>query len=279
MLESNKLHTGFADVNGARLYYKVSGEGHPLLLLHAGVADSRMWDDQFSVFAQHYNVIRYDLRGFGQSAMPPGLFSSHEDVAGLLNFLNVEKAYVIGQSFGGYIAIDFTLAYPEMVDALVLGAPNVSGYELSEEVERFCAEEEEALDRGDLAAATELNLRMWVDGPNRTPDQVNPAVRERVREMQLHAFSLSTPEDVEEQPLTPPAIMRLAEIQVPTLIIVGDQDVPDFLKISDILAAGITGAKKVVIPGVAHLPNMEKPKEFNRIVLDFLSERSIGSTV
>jgi len=232
-----------------------------------------MWDDQFSVFAQHYKVIRYDLRGFGKSAMPPGLFSSHEDVAGLLNFLNVEKAYVIGQSFGGYVAIDFTLAHPGMVDALVLGAPNVSGYEpSSEEIQRFCAEEEDALNRGDLAGATELNLRMWVDGPNRTPDQVNPTVRERVREMQLFAFSLPEPEDVEEQPLTPPAITRLAEIRVPTLIIIGGQDVPEFLKISDIIAAGITGAKKVIIPGVAHLPNMEKPAEFNRIVLDFLSE-------
>jgi len=279
MLESSKLHTGFADVNGARLYYKVGGEGHPLLLLHAGIADSRMWDDQFSVFAQHYNVIRYDFRGFGKSAMPPGLFSSHQDVASLLNFLNVEKAYVIGQSFGGYIAIDFTLTYPEMVDALILGAPNVSGYEpSSEEIQRFCAEEEEALNRGDLVAATELNLRMWVDGPNRTPDQVNPAVRERVREMQLFAFSLPEPEDSERQPLTPPAINRLDKIRVPTLIIVGDQDVPEFLKISDIVATGIPGAKRVVIPGVAHLPNMEKPEEFNRIVLDFLSERSIGST-
>jgi len=195
-----------------------------------------------------------------------------------LNFLNVEKAYVIGQSFGGYVAVDFTLAHPGMVEALVLGAPNVSGYEPSEEMQRFCAEEEEALHRGDLVAATELNLRMWVDGPNRTPDQVNPAVRERVREMQLFAFSLPIPDDVEEQPLTPPAIMRLAEIKVPTLIIVGDQDVPGFLKISDVVATGIPGAKKVIIPGVAHLPNMEKPKEFNRIVLDFLSERSIGST-
>jgi 3-oxoadipate enol-lactonase len=229
MLESSKLHTGFADVNGARLYYEVGGEGHPLLLLHAGIADSRMWDDQFSVFAQHYNVIRYDFRGFGKSAMPPGLFSSHQDVASLLNFLNVEKAYVIGQSFGGYIAIDFILTYPEMVDALILGAPNVSGYEpSSEEIQRFCAEEEEALNRGDLVAATAIN--------------------------------------------------RLDKIRVPTLLIVGDQDVPEFLKISDIVATGIPGAKRVVIPGVAHLPNMEKPEEFNRIVLDFLSERSIGST-
>jgi 3-oxoadipate enol-lactonase len=226
------------------------------------------------VFAQHYNVIRYDLRGWGKSVVSPGVFSYHGDIAGLLNFLNIEKAYVIGLSFGGRVAIDFTLAHPEMVDALILGAPALGGYEFSEEVQRFSTEEDDLLERGDLVAATELNLRMWVDGPNRTPDQVDPDVRERVREMQSQAFTVSTPEDVEGQELTPPAITRLDELSVPMLIIVGDQDVADFLKIADILTAGIENAKKVIIPGVAHLPNMENPQEFNQIVLDFLNERA-----
>lgn len=267
----NDAHAGFAEVDGASLYYEVKGEGHPLLLLHAGVADSRMWDDQFSAFAQYYRVIRYDMRGFGRTVVSAAPFSHHDDVAHLLRSLGIEKAYVLGVSFGGYVAIDFTLACPDMVAALILSAPNVSGYEpSSEEVLRFCTAEDEAWARGDLVAATEVNLRMWVDGPNRTPDQVNPAVRERVREMQLHAFAMDIPEAVEKRSLTPPAITRLAEIQVPTLIIIGDQDVPEFLDISDWVAAGIGGAKRVVIPGAAHLPSMEKPELFNRIVLDFL---------
>jgi 3-oxoadipate enol-lactonase len=274
MAEPSEPRTGFAEVNRARLHYEVAGEGPALLLLHAGVGDSRMWDDQFGVFAQHYNVIRYDLRGWGKSVVSPGVFSYHGDIAGLLNFLNIEKAYVIGLSFGGRVAIDFTLAHPEMVDALILGAPALGGYEFSEEVQRFSTEEDDLLERGDLVAATELNLRMWVDGPNRTPDQVDPDVRERVREMQSQAFTVSTPEDVEGQELTPPAITRLDELSVPMLIIVGDQDVADFLKIADILTAGIENAKKVIIPGVAHLPNMENPQEFNQIVLDFLNERA-----
>jgi 3-oxoadipate enol-lactonase len=261
----------FADVNGAQLYYQVSGEGDPLLLLHAGVADNRMWDDQVGAFSQRYMVIRFDMRGFGQSAVPPGPISSHEDVVGLLSFLHVKKAYVVGQSYGGHVAIDFALAYPEMVAALILGAPNVSGYEFSEETRRFGAEEDELLSRGDIAGATELNLRMWVDGPYRTPDQVDASVRERVREMQFHAFTMPVPEDADWQPLAPRAIKRLGEIQVPTLIIVGDQDVSEFLKLADLVAEGIAKAEKVVIPGAAHLPNMEKPEEFNRIVLDFLS--------
>jgi 3-oxoadipate enol-lactonase len=274
MIEAGNACTGFAEVNGAKLYYEFGGEGYPLLLLHAGVGDSRMWDDQFGVFAQQFKVIRYDLRGWGKSVVGPGMFSSHEDVAGLLNFLGVRKMYVIGLSFGGRVAIDFTLAHPEVVDALILGAPAVSGYEFSEGVQRFAEEEDDLLDLGDLAAATELNLRMWVDGPYRTPDRVDPAVRERVREMQMQAFTIPIPEEVEEQELTSPAIMRLDEIRAPVLIIVGDQDVSDFLKIADVLATRIKGARKVIIPGVAHLPNMEKPREFNEIVLDFLSEQA-----
>jgi 3-oxoadipate enol-lactonase len=272
--EADTMLTGFAQVNGGGLYYEVRGHGYPLLLLHAGIADSRMWDDQVEVFARYYRVIRYDIRGFGQSVVPAGPLSHYEDAAGLLGFLGMEKAHVIGVSFGGSVAVDFTLAHPEMVASLILSAPIVSGYEpSSEEMQRFFAEEEEALSRGDLAAATELNLHMWVDGLTRTPEQVNATVRERVREMQLQAFAVPIPEEAEERSLTPPAITRLAEIQVPALIIVGDRDVPEFLEISEVIAAGIRDSQRVVIPGAAHLPSMEKPDLFNQIVLEFLREQ------
>jgi pimeloyl-ACP methyl ester carboxylesterase len=260
-----------AKIDGAKLYYEVRGEGHPLLLLHAGVADSRMWDDQFGTFTQHYTVVRYDLRGFGKSQVPPGQFAHHDDAARLLSTIGIEKAHVVGASFGGYVAVDLALAYPGMVASLVLSAPIISGYEpSSEELRNFFAEEEEALNRGDLVGATELNLRMWVDGPHRKPEQVNPDVRERVCEMQMCAFALPVPEDAERRTLTPPAITRLSEIQVPTLIISGDQDVPEFVEVSDLIAAGISGAKKVLIHGVAHLPSLEQPQSFNRTVLEFL---------
>ncbi len=117
--------TGFLDTQGAPLYYEVAGTGHPLLLIHAGVADSRMWDQQFQTFAQHYQVIRYDLRGFGQSSVPAGPFANHKDTFALLEHLGIKQAHVIGISFGGLVALDFTLAFPEKVTALVLGAPGV----------------------------------------------------------------------------------------------------------------------------------------------------------
>ena len=271
----SRPHAGFAEVHGAKLYYEVSGEGRPLLLLHAGVGDSRMWEPQWDEFASRYLVIRTDLRGYGRTEVSPGLFSYHEDVAALVRHLGDETAVVVGLSFGGLVAIDFALAYPEILSALVLGAPAVSGWEPSEELERFSTEEDELLGRGDLAGAAELNLRTWVDGLHRAPDQVDPAVRERVREMQMDVFGVDVPDDAEDEPLEPPAMKRLEEIRVPTLIITGELDQPDFLEIADTLATRIPGAVKVVIPGVAHLPSMEKPERFNRIVLDFLRSHSL----
>ena len=165
------------------------------------------------------------------------------------------------------MAIDFTLMYPEMVDALIPVAMGLSGFEGEEP----WTEVDEALKRGDVAQAVELTLRMWTDGPMRTPDQVDPDVREKVRAMTTRNFEHPEEENATQpRTLEPPAISRLAEIHVPTLIIIGDQDVRDILKIADILEKGIPGARIEVINGTAHHLNMEKPREFNRIVLDFL---------
>jgi 3-oxoadipate enol-lactonase len=268
-------HSGFAEVRGAKVYYEVAGEGRPLLLLHAGVGDSRMWESQWEEFAAGYRVVRTDLRGYGRTVVASGQFSYHEDVAALLRHLGETSAFVVGLSFGGRVAIDFALAFPEMVEGLVLGAPAVSGDQPSEELQRFSEEEDRLLEQGDLAGATELNLRMWVDGPHRSPDQVDAGIREQVRRMQMDVFAVPFPEDAESQPLEPPAKERLEELQVPTLIIVGELDVPDFLSIANTLERHIPDAEKTVIPGVAHLPNMEKPEEFNRSVLDFIG-RALG---
>lgn len=264
--------TGFCSVPGASLYYECAGEGYPLLLLHAGIADSRMWDDQFSTFAQHYRTIRYDLRGYGQTRWEDGSFAAYEDPAALFKVLGVEKAHVIGISYGGKIALDFALAHPELVASLVLVAPSVGGEEPSEEIRRFAEEEDVLFEQYNLPAATELNLCMWVDGPQRTPDQVASSVRQRVYEMQYHAFTLPMPPGADEQELQPAAITRLTEVRAPTLIIVGDLDLPAKLELSQRLARDISGARLEIIEGAAHMVSMEKPQAFNQFVLDFLPE-------
>lgn len=153
----------------------------------------------------------------------------------------------------------------------MLGAPSVSGHQSSSaDIQRFEEEEEALLEQGDLEGATELNLRMWVDGPRRTPDQVDPTVRHSMYEMQYHAFTIPIPDEAEALPLEPPAITRLAEIHVPTLLIVGEYDISDKHELVAQLAMEIPQARQIVIPGAAHVVNMEQPAEFNRVVLDFL---------
>jgi 3-oxoadipate enol-lactonase len=268
------MQTGYAELNDTTLYFEIAGEGRPLVLLHGGLVDRRLWDDQFAVFAQHYKVIRYDMRGFGDSGllkadMKP--YSLRQDLYALLQFLGIEKTYLIGLSMGGGLAVDFTLEHPEMVDALITVGAGVSGFKFGDTDNPLWAEADEAFKQHDIARAVEITLRVWTDGPLRSPEEVDPAVRERVRVMSTHNFSRpddeNAPEPVE---MEPPAISRLSEIHAPTLIVVGDKDVRDILTIADILEKGIAGAKKVVIAGTAHHLNMEKPGEFNRAVLDFL---------
>jgi len=262
--------TGVADVNGAELIYDVAGHGHPLVLIHGGLVDRHLWDDQFDVFARQYRAIRYDVRGYGESSTPTEPYAHHEDLRRLLTFLGVESAYVLGLSMGGGIAIDFTLAYPAMVDALIPVASGLPGYAWSESLDEQGAAIQDAFSHGDVTHAVEIMTRMWTDGPQRTSAQVDPVVRERVRRMTT--AMLARPKDeAEPRPLDPAAIARLADIHTPTLVVVGDQDVPDILAIATLLETNIAGARKAVIPETAHHLNMERPEEFNRIVLDFLS--------
>jgi 3-oxoadipate enol-lactonase len=262
------------EVNGAKLYYEARGEGHPVVLMHAGIGDSRMWDDQMDAFAQRYTVIRYDHRGFGKSEIPPGPCSLSEDLYGLLRALGVERAHLVGVSMSGGIALDFALTHPEMVTALVPVCPGVFGFSFEDDEREKAAFEEmqAAAQAGDLSRAGEISVHIWVDGLGRMPDQVNPAVRERAREQ----LALASKREAELKQakivrIQPPAGTRLGEIHVPTLVIVGDQDLRAVQQTVDALAEGIPGARKVVIHGAAHVPNMERPEEFNRIVLDFLA--------
>lgn len=269
---TTETRTGYLPFNGTELYFETKGTGNPLLLIHAGVADRRMWEQQFEEFSRSHFVIRCDLRGFGLTRNPPGDFAHHADIAALLRSLRVESARVVGASFGGSVAIDFAISHPGMVDALVLAAPALGGYDFaSAAILDFFEAEEAAFERGDLDTATELNLRMWVDGFGRQPGTVSPDIREQVREMQFHIFLQAQQPGGNSKNLAPPAIDRLHEIAVPTLVLIGDHDAAEFLSIADLIARRIQNARLVTIPGAAHLPSMEKPGEFNRRVLEFLA--------
>jgi 3-oxoadipate enol-lactonase len=252
-------------------WYEVSGSGPPVVLLHEGIADSRMWLRQLPVLEPEFTVVRIDQRGFGRSLLPSGPFSPVEDVVSVLDELGLERADVVGASFGGRVALELAGAHPERVERLVLVAPGLGDHDWSEEVSRFNRDEEEAYEAGDLDRATDLNVRLWVDGPRRGPDAVSAEVRELVRTMQREAFEQPEPDPPPEPAWPdPPVHGRLGELRLPTLVVVGDEDVPDMLAIAERLATEIPGARKVVLQDAAHMLPLERPQEFNRSLLDFL---------
>jgi len=265
--------SGYAEVGGARVYYEVAGQGVPIVFVHAGIADRRMWDAQCDAFARNYRVMRYDRRGFGNTFMVAGTFSHRRDLQALLEFLEIENAYLVGCSQGAKTIIDFALEHPQMVRALVVVSPALSGFAFAGELPKQAAQLDAADEAGDLDQINELELQIWVDGPHRSPAQVDAKVRELVREM--NRLALQTPEDLgDEQPLDPPAADRLGSIRVPTLVITGDLDTPKTLAAADFITHHVAGARRVTVTGTAHMPNMEQPEEFNRHVLSFLGNRS-----
>lgn len=271
MRPANSVSTGYADVPGARLYYEMAGEGHPLVLLHGGLVNHGLWDPQFSVFGQRYTVVRYDFAGFGKSGDPAPPYSHMEQLGGLLRRLGIERAHVLALSMSGTILLDFALAYPDLVTAAVHAAGGLSGYtpERFTEAEKDMFDAEEAAwERGDIEEAVDITLQLWTVGPNRKLDQVDPSVCERVREMSLDTYRRG--ERPPGTPLDPPAAGRLGEIRIPTLVVHGDEDVAHVAEVADVVVTGVRGARKVVIPGAAHHLNLEKPDEFNRVVLEFL---------
>jgi pimeloyl-ACP methyl ester carboxylesterase len=268
-----EAETGYVDVEGARLYYEAAGQGDAVILIHGGFLDRRMWDGQFKTFARSHRVIRYDVRAHGLSRADSVTFSDHEDLHDLMAALDIPRATLVGLSMGGQISIDFALTYPQMTRALVLVGPGLSGFPFdSQSLQEYIDALTAAFQSGGLPDAIEVFARYWCDGPEREPSEVDPAVQGKV---------LSMLEGSEErwrywqmsQQLDPPAFDRLGEIEVPVLAVVGSIDMPDVLRIVDLIAEQVPDASKVVIPDVAHMVNMEKPEEFNDLVLEFLKAR------
>lgn len=255
------------------LYVEQAGEGSPVVLLHEGIGDSRMWDPQWESYADRFHVVRFDMRGFGQSPPAVGTFSLSGDLVELLDGIELGPSALIGMSLGGSVAMETTIARPDLVSRLVLVGSGLRGFEMNDETKAGWEDEEAALERGDVDEAVEINMRMWVDGPSRSPDQVDPDLRRKIGEMQRRAIEVwrEAGEDGEHQPLVEDWGERLREISVPTLILVGELDRPEMREIAERLEAEIPNARRETIAGTAHVPNMERSEEFDRLVLEFLS--------
>lgn len=260
------LTTGMAEVNRTKLYYEMMGEGHPLVLIHGGLLDCRMWDGQFKKYAESYQVIRYDIRGYGKSALPKGKYSHVKDLLALIEFLRVDQAHIIGLSLGGTIAIDFALDYPERVSSLILASTAPIGLRSQDDkLTQKTLTIYEAARNNKFDEAVE----MWLDHPVFVT--IQPRARNKIRQMILDNLkSWILPQDNMVWS-TPPAAERLSRVKASSLILIGDRDVPDIRDAADFLENKIGVAIKMVIAGAGHHINIEKPRQFNNIVLDFLS--------
>jgi pimeloyl-ACP methyl ester carboxylesterase len=262
-------------VAGTRLFYEVAGTGPPLVLIHGFTLDSRMWDDQMDALTTRHQVIRYDLRGFGRSAMPgEEPYTAAGDLKALLDYLGLEAAAILGLSLGGGVAADFAVTYPEAVRALVLVDATVGGWEWSSGWnERLGAV---------WAAGRELGVETarerWLALPLFMAAREQPQVARRLRRIVSGYSGWHWVNDDPQQYLDPPAIQRLGSITAPTLIIIGERDEPDFHGVAAALQRGIPHAEPVTIPGVGHMSNMEAVEQFNEIVLRFLERYALKLT-
>jgi pimeloyl-ACP methyl ester carboxylesterase len=246
------------------LSHDVAGDGPTVVLLHSTVCDRRMWDPQLPVLVEAgFRVVRCDFRGFGESPMPDGPASDAADVVELIDLLGAGPVMLVAASGGGRIALEIAATHPERVRALALLCTAWAGHEPGPELKAFGAREDELLEAGDVAGATELNVRTWV-GP-----AADEATRDQVRRMQRHAFAvqLAATEEFPSLRTEPDP----AGITARTLLVAGAHDVADFRQIAVELADRITGARLVELDWAGHLPSLERPDLLNPLLLDFLS--------
>jgi pimeloyl-ACP methyl ester carboxylesterase len=251
------------------LAFESVGDGPDLLFMHAGLTDSRMWDPQWPAVADRFHAIRFDARGFGSSADPRRPYTLHGDAMEVLDAVGVEKAVVIGCSMGGYAALDMTIALPHRVSGLVVASATPSGWQHTADMIAQWEAVDAAYESRGVDAANELEMKMWLDGPFRAPDAVDREVRRSVASVNRVLLERQAAFEIEPGDLEPPAVERLGEVSVPALVITGELDQPSTLAGAFEIARG-TGADHVEIENAAHFPNLERPRDFNRVLLDFL---------
>ena len=267
---------GTLETNGARIAFEVEGTGEPVVLIHAGVADLRMWDDQVAALRDSYRVIRYDTRGFGRTETDAVEFSNRADIAALLDHLGEESAHVVGLSLGGSIALDFAIECPDRVRSLVVAAGGVGGYDAGDEAPEGWERVEAWTATHDWNPVAEWETAYWADGPGQPRDRVDPAVRAKVHDWILTNYQAEK-EEGQPQPLDPPAVGRLGELRAPLLVMLGTLDDPGTSESMRHLADAVPGARLEVFGGSAHMLNLEQPDRFNALLLDFFGKAAASA--
>lgn len=266
LLSYVRIQADTLPIENGTVYYEAQGKGPTVILLHGGFGDLRMWDDQFEELARTFRVVRYDQPGFGKSSKPQAAYSPSALLLQLMDHLQVEKALLVGNSMGGTLAIDFALLHPRRVAKIVLVGSGLGGYAIpKEDQDKMNASFQTAAQQGPEEAA-----KLWLKNPMVAVAMSHPESKQLLETMVLENTSIFQMRFWPIEKMDPPAVGRLKEIKIPTLVIIGDKDTPTIQEIANAASAGIPDAIKVEIKDTDHLPQMEKPDEFNKIVLNFL---------
>ncbi len=268
------MKTQIVAVPHGELACELRGGGRPIVFIHAGYLDSRMWDRQVEHFSREFLTLRYDIRGYGRSTAPSSEYSDAEDLKAVLDGLGIEQPAIVGVSNGGRIALDFAVEYPEAAAAFVLMDFGISGYKFADEEEsKLWAIEEKleptyraALAKGDYRAAAKLDVDLWTS-------RVSSELRERLIEIAAENVHDDEHEPTRFlRPPEPPAFERLDAIQQPTLMILGEHDLPGQFPMARRAHERISGSRLVTIPGADHIPSLSTPEAFDRELSLFLEE-------
>ena len=266
---------GYAPSGEAQIAYWSAGKGEAVVFIHAGIADRRMWRHQLEAVPSGFRFVSLDLRGHGETALTDARFSNHEDVLAVMDHLDIEAAVVVGCSMGGGTAFDVALASPDRVSGLVVIGAGAPGFEVDDYEPPQWPEVLKAYEAGDMSQVAELDAEIWMVGYGRTRDQVAPEAIDLMIDMDLRILPNEDRRDELLIPLDPPRADRWAEITQPTLVIVGEHDLPDCRQSAVFLAGALSHHDAIVVRGAAHLPSLEQPEEFNGVLFGFLQGFSV----
>jgi pimeloyl-ACP methyl ester carboxylesterase len=276
-LSAQTIANGEAEVNGTRLFYELSGSGETIVFVHGNEGDRRHWDFQFMPLAKDFRVIRYDVRGYGKSALPDPEepYNDYEDMKALMDYLGIDKAHVCGLSMGSGIVVDFALAYPEMCRSLIPIGPWANGYGVndfkSDAVDSLFVVMGEAASLAREKGAKEATDYFWFG---------NSLFKQTVRSEKALEHLLNVGYDYswwgfinesKRGSFQPIAMTQLNKIEIPTLVITAEYDLEVCKEIAEIMGRKIKGSEVIAIQDAGHMMNIEKPEEFNTTLLNFIN--------
>jgi pimeloyl-ACP methyl ester carboxylesterase len=276
--KSKTIDSGYAQVNNTKLYYEISGKGEPLVLIHGSFGDRRFWDPQFMELSKKYKVLRYDIRGYGKSALPNSneLYRDVDDLKALMDYLGINKAHVCGLSLGSFILIDLALTYPDKCLSLIPIGPRVAGDGTDEyktpnadSVRAIIATTTEIVKSKGAKEATDY---LWTGNHAMGKCVVSPKTREALLKMGYEYSWWRYLHPSKREYAFPMAIKQLNEIKIATLVVSAEYDLALCKEVAAILAKGIQGAKMISIKNAGHMMNMDNPKEFNKAISEFIDK-------